>query len=62
LHYGGTRFQNEFCVNMPANGRVGLPERVTRIEGLLKARIETIVQEVSKYDALMRKEGLITIL
>jgi hypothetical protein len=63
-HPGGTRFRNEFCVNMPVSGRdrlVGFPKRVTRIEGILKARIETIVQEVSKYDALMRKEGLVTI-
>ena len=63
-HGGGTRFPNEFCINMPVGERdrtAGVPERVLRVEGVLKWRIEKIVLEVMKYDILMQHEKLINI-
>lgn len=61
-HYGGTRFPSEFCVKMPERDRtVALPDPVIRVEGVLKWRIERIVQEVMKYDIIMKQEKLIDI-
>lgn len=63
-HGGATRFPNEFCVDMPQSQRdrlVGLPERVNRIEGDLKERLNKMIEVVREYDELMERADLISI-
>jgi Mannosyltransferase putative len=61
---GGTRFANELCVIMPeswSDHLLSQPEPVHRVEGILKWRLERIIQQVGEYDNLMEREGLLTI-
>lgn len=59
-HGGGTRFPNEFCVEMPKGNR-DFPDKVIRLDDILKGQIENMVAEVTKYDGLMEQAGLIKI-
>lgn len=59
---GGRRFPNEFCVNMPEgewDRDMGSPEPVLRVGDTLRSQINRIIEEVSKYDEWMEREGLI---
>jgi hypothetical protein len=61
---GGKRFPNELCISMPETWKdhlLGKPDPVYRVEGLLKWRLERMIQEVAGFDNMMERQGLIKI-
>jgi len=61
---GGKRFPNELCISMPETWKdhlLGAPDRVHRVEGILKWKLERMIQEVAEFDKMMERRGLITI-
>jgi Mannosyltransferase putative len=57
------RFPNELCVDIPDENKLvgGGPERVHRVDGDLKRRLDNMIQLVEKYDNIMEDEELVCI-
>jgi hypothetical protein len=57
------RFPNELCIDIPDEDKLvgGGPERVHRVDGDLKRKLDNMIQLVGRYDNIMEDEELVCI-
>jgi Mannosyltransferase putative len=63
-HSGDPRIPNLFCVRMPeaeTEGLLGPTEKVNRVEGELRERVDEMIEAARLFDGLMEEAGLISI-